>query len=93
MTVLFQPVPLRTLACQEAAGLVTRSLEGALSLREEARYHIHLGLCSHCRAYMKQLTLVQEAVVLLSKQFPSPANRLRLRQHFSRCHPPHAVMR
>lgn len=86
MTVLFHPLPLRKLACQEAVGLVTRSLEGALSLREEARYRIHLALCHHCRAYMKQLTLVQEAVALLPKPFPSPANRLRLRQQFAASH-------
>jgi len=86
MTVLFHPLPLQKLTCQEAAGLVTRSLEGALPLREEARYRIHLALCPHCRAYMKQLMLVQEAVALLPKPLPSPANRLRLRQQFAASH-------
>ncbi len=86
MTVLFYPLPLRKFTCQEAAGLVTRSLEGALSLKKEARYRIHLALCAHCRAYAKQIVLVQEAVALLPKPFPSPANRQRLRQSFAAHH-------
>lgn len=72
--------------------MATRSLEGALSLREEARYHIHLALCPHCRRYVKQIRIVRDAVAFLPGPYPSAINRLRLRQHFARCHPPRAVM-
>lgn len=41
--------------CQELTELVTNYLEGRLSLWERMRFHLHLGYCSYCRAYLRQM--------------------------------------
>ena len=43
------------LSCRELAELITDYLEGALSLPDRVRFQLHLGLCRHCRAYLRQL--------------------------------------
>ena len=43
------------LTCQELTELVTDRLEGRLSLADRLRFHLHLGLCRHCRAYLRQM--------------------------------------
>jgi predicted anti-sigma-YlaC factor YlaD len=34
---------------------VTDYLEGRQSLVDRLRFEIHLGMCSHCRAYLRQM--------------------------------------
>ena len=41
--------------CQEVAALVTDYLEGALTLTQRIRFHMHLGLCIACRNFLKQM--------------------------------------
>jgi predicted anti-sigma-YlaC factor YlaD len=43
------------LTCRELTELVTDYLEGRQSLVDRLRFEIHLGMCSHCRAYLRQM--------------------------------------
>lgn len=43
------------LTCQELTELVTDYLEGHQSLIERLRFEVHLGMCRHCRAYLRQM--------------------------------------
>ncbi len=45
----------RVLTCQELTELVTAYLEGHLSVWERLRFQFHLGMCRHCRAYLRQM--------------------------------------
>jgi anti-sigma factor RsiW len=43
------------LSCKEITQLVTEHVEGALSLRDRLRFQLHIGMCRHCRAYLRQM--------------------------------------
>ena len=74
--------------CRNVAGLASEYLDDCLPMLTRVRVGLHLASCTDCRTYMKQMALVCEAAADLPKQYPSPITRLRLRQHFARCHSP-----
>jgi len=41
--------------CRDLAELITDHLEGRLSFGERVRFQLHLGICHHCRTYLKQM--------------------------------------
>lgn len=43
------------LTCREVTELVTDYLERKLSFRDTMRFHMHVGMCRHCRAYLRQM--------------------------------------
>ena len=43
------------LNCQQLTELVTDYLEGRLSFMTRLRFHMHVGMCSHCRAYLRTM--------------------------------------
>lgn len=43
------------LACRELTELVTEYLEDQLSFGQRLRFEMHIGLCRHCRAYLRQM--------------------------------------
>jgi anti-sigma factor RsiW len=43
------------LTCQQLTELVTDYTEGRLPLRRRLAVWFHLGMCSHCRTYLRQL--------------------------------------
>ena len=45
------------LTCQQMTELVTEYLEGKLSLWQRMKFQMHLGMCRHCRAYLRQMKL------------------------------------
>lgn len=45
----------RSMHCREAVALMTDYLEGALSLRDRARFEEHLAACAHCHEYLAQM--------------------------------------
>lgn len=75
-----------SLTCHEVTALVSDYLDGRLALISKVRVGLHLASCAHCRAYVKQIRLVQETLALFPKQPPLPINRLRLRQQFAASH-------
>jgi anti-sigma factor RsiW len=47
--------PRHDLTCQQAVGLVTDYLEGALTARQRRRFEAHLAACVHCPEYLAQM--------------------------------------
>lgn len=45
------------LSCKQITELVTEYAEGELRLLDRLRFQLHLGLCRHCRAYVRQMKL------------------------------------
>jgi len=50
------------LSCKQLTELVTEYLEGKLSLGERLKFQMHLGMCKHCRAYLRQMKLTIETL-------------------------------
>jgi len=45
------------LTCRTTTDLVTTYLERRLSWREWLQFQAHLGMCRHCRLYLRQMRL------------------------------------
>ena len=43
------------LTCKELTELVTDYLEGRQSFLQRMRFEAHVGMCRHCRAYLRQM--------------------------------------
>ena len=50
------------LSCREVTELVTDYVEGALSLADRLRFQLHIGMCRHCRAYLRQMKLTAKTL-------------------------------
>lgn len=71
------------LTCRDVVDRSSEYLDDHLPMFTKVRVGLHLASCVHCRIYMKQMALVSEAMASLPKQYPSPIQRLRLRQRFA----------
>jgi len=72
--------------CRDVTKRASEYLDDRLPLLTEVQVELHLESCAHCRAYKKQIDLVSSALRNLPKLYPSPVNRLRLRQQFAAHH-------
>ena len=61
------------LSCKELTELVTEYLEGRLSFLQRARYQLHIGMCQHCRRYLRQMRLTIRTLGKLPEE-PIPAD-------------------
>lgn len=52
--------------CREVHRLTSESLDRELSLVERARRHMHLLICSACRNFDRQMTLIRRAMQQLA---------------------------
>jgi anti-sigma factor RsiW len=43
------------MSCRELTELITEYLDGALPFGRKLQFQLHLGLCRHCRTYLRQL--------------------------------------
>jgi predicted anti-sigma-YlaC factor YlaD len=43
------------LTCRELTELVTDYLEGRLSFGKRVQFRMHVGMCRHCREYLRQM--------------------------------------
>lgn len=57
------------LTCQQMTALITDYLEGRLPLTDRARFLLHVGVCTDCRRYLRQMKL---SVAVLGKMPPEP---------------------
>ncbi len=57
------------LTCRQITELVTDYLEGRLTFVQRMSFHMHVGMCVHCRAYLRQMKLTIRAT---GKLPPSP---------------------
>ena len=56
-------------SCKEMTELITDYLERRLSFVDRARFQMHIGMCQHCRRYLKQTKL---SVAALGAMPPEP---------------------
>jgi len=70
------------LTCKELTELLTDYLEGALPFMQRMSLHLHLMMCKHCRAYVRQMKLTLKTVGKLPAE-PIPEEvRRRLLAHY-----------
>ena len=43
------------LSCKEITEIITDYLEGRMSFTDRMRFQMHVGMCKHCRAYLRQM--------------------------------------
>lgn len=61
------------LRCRELTELITDYLEGRLPMGQRIRFHLHLGMCRHCRAYLRQMKLTIRTLGALPVETIPPA--------------------
>ena len=76
------------LTCCDVSDRASEYLDDRLPILTKVRVGLHLASCAHCRAYVKQIDLVSSALRIRNfpKLYPSPVNRLRLRERFAARH-------
>jgi len=63
------------LTCRQLTELVTEYLEGRMSLWRRLQVQMHLGMCRHCRAYLRQMKTTVRALGRLDQgQLQMPAD-------------------
>ena len=55
------------LTCQEMTQLVTDYLEGKLSWKNVIRFQLHIGMCIHCRRYLRHMKVTVRTLGLLPR--------------------------
>ena len=50
------------LCCRDLTELVTEYLERRLALWDRLRFQMHVVMCGHCRAYLKQMQVTVDAL-------------------------------
>lgn len=74
------------LSCKQITELVTDYIEGRMSLIDRIRFQMHVGMCRHCRAYLRQM---RTTIAVLGKlpDEPMPDDvRDELRKRFAQWH-------
>lgn len=74
------------LTCRDVTDRASEYLDDRLLSLTNVLVDLHLASCGHCRVYMKQIDLISSALRGLPTLYPSPMNRLRLRQQFATRH-------
>lgn len=76
------------LTCQQLTELVTEYLEGRMSLWRRMEFQMHLGMCRHCRTYLRQMkTTVSTLGALPPEPIPEEL-KAELLARFGRMAPP-----
>lgn len=60
------------LTCKELTELVTDYLEGRMPFMQQVSFHLHLGMCDRCRAYLRQMKMTVKTLGKLPDE-PIPA--------------------
>jgi len=70
------------MTCKEWVEIVTDYLEGKLTFWGRIRFHLHLGLCRGCRAYLRQTQQTIQVLGRLPEEPVPQAVREQLLQRF-----------
>lgn len=70
------------LTCRELTELVTDYVEGRLSFLDRLRFQMHLGMCRHCRAYLRQFKQIIQALGKLPPESIPPEVQQALLERF-----------
>lgn len=60
------------LTCQQITELVTDYVEGRMSFGDRMRFQMHVGMCKHCRAYLRQMKATVAALGKLPEDTAMP---------------------
>lgn len=60
------------LTCQQLTELITEYLEGRMSFWRRVEFQMHLGMCRHCRTYLRQMKTTVSTLGVLPRE-PIPA--------------------
>jgi predicted anti-sigma-YlaC factor YlaD len=72
------------LTCNEVTELVTDYLEGRMGLADRMRFQMHVGMCKHCRAYLRQMRATVAALGQMPEDTEMPEDvRDELRARFA----------
>jgi predicted anti-sigma-YlaC factor YlaD len=72
------------LTCRELTELITEYLEGRMSFWQRVQVQMHLGMCRHCRAYLRQMkATIQMLGKLPAEPIPPDIERELLRRFAS----------
>ncbi len=71
------------LTCKELTELVTDYLEGRQSFLDRMRFELHLGMCRHCRVYLRQMRDTIQTIGHVPDEPMSPEIRDQLLERFS----------
>lgn len=75
------------LTCNQITELVTDYLEGQMRVMDRIRFHFHLGMCTHCRAYLRQMKATVGALGRIPDEFELPPSvRDELDKRFANWH-------
>jgi hypothetical protein len=61
------------LSCRDITELVTEYLEGRMSFGRRMKFHMHVGMCRHCREYLRQMKLTIKTLRRLPADDERPA--------------------
>ena len=71
------------LSCKQVTELITDYLEGRMGLTARLRFQMHVGMCKHCRAYLRQMKATVAAIGQLpDEQIPDDV-RDEMRKRFA----------
>ncbi len=70
------------LTCRELTELVTDYVEGRQTFVERMRFELHLGMCRHCRAYLRQMRDTVQILGNLPEEAIPPRMRDDLLERF-----------
>lgn len=72
------------LTCKEVTELVTDYLEGRMGLADRMRFQMHVGMCKHCRAYLRQMKVTIAALGKMPDDVAMPEDvQSELRKRFA----------
>ncbi len=74
------------LSCKQITELVTEYLEGHMGLADRMRFQMHLGMCKHCRAYLRQMKTTIAALGHVPDESMPEDVRAELRKRFAGWH-------
>jgi predicted anti-sigma-YlaC factor YlaD len=70
------------LSCRQVTEIVTDYTEGRLSVVDWLRFQLHLGMCRHCREYLRQVKATASALGKLPAPELTPELRDELVRRF-----------
>ncbi len=70
------------LTCKQITELVSDYVEKRLPLWDRMRFEMHVGMCKHCREYLRQMKLTVRALGEIPAEPPPPEVRDELLRRF-----------
>ena len=70
------------MTCKQLTELITDYLERRMPLSHRVRFQLHVGMCKHCRAYLRQMKATIRTLGLLPAETIPPDVREQLMKRF-----------